>query len=149
MLHDKAFHFVKNPRYDGYQRGLDSMLYNFFDKKAADDAVKNEIIRNKELADELNKPIVRKFEKPMFGLFLWKVKKGIIITNALQKKLDESGHRTYKGSDFYNRPIKSWLEKNEIYSTHNDGKSVVAERFIRTLKNEIYKHMTSVSKKIV
>ena len=94
MLHDKAFHCVKNPRYDGYQRGLDSMLYNFFDKKAADDAVKNEIIRNKELADELNKPIVRKFEKPMFRLFLWKVKKGIIITNALQKKLDESGHRT-------------------------------------------------------
>ena len=125
------------------------MLYNFFDKKAADGAVKNEIIRNKELADELNKPIVRKFEKPMFRLFLWKVKKGIIITNALQKKLDESGHRIYKGGDFYNRPIKSWLEKNEIYSTHNDGKSVVAERFIRTLKNKIYQHMTSVSKKIV
>ena len=44
MLHDKAFHIVKNPRYVGYQRGLDSMLYNFFNKKAADGAVKNEII---------------------------------------------------------------------------------------------------------
>ena len=87
MLHDKAFHIIKNPRYDGYQRGLDSMFYNFFDKKAADGAVKNEIIRNKELADEFNTPIVRKFEKPMFGLFLWKVKKGIIITNALKKKI--------------------------------------------------------------
>ena len=43
--------------------------------------------------------------------------------------------------------MKSLLEKNiEMYSTHNKGKSVVAERFIRTLKNKIYKYMTSVSK---
>ena len=44
--------------------------------------------------------------------------------------------------------MKSWLEKNdiEIYSMHNEGKSVVAERFIRTLKNKIYKYMTSMSK---
>ena len=44
--------------------------------------------------------------------------------------------------------MKSWLEKNdiEIYSAHNEGKSVVAERFIRTLKNKIYKYMTSMSK---
>ena len=53
-----------------------------------------------------------------------------------------------KSSEFYNRSMKSWLEKNdiEIYSTHNEGKSVVAERFIRTLKNKIYKYMTSMSK---
>ena len=40
--------------------------------------------------------------------------------------------------------MKLWLQDNgiEMYSTHNDGKSVVAERFIRTLKNKIYKHMT-------
>ena len=45
-----------------------------------------------------------------------------------------------KSSKFYKRLIKSWLAQNaiEMYSTHNDGKSVVAERFIRTLKNEIY-----------
>ena len=44
--------------------------------------------------------------------------------------------------------MKSWVEKNaiEMYSTHNEGKSVVAERFIRTLKNKIYKYMASVSK---
>ena len=43
--------------------------------------------------------------------------------------------------------MKSWLEKNDIemFSTHNEGKSVVAERFIRTIKNKIYKHMTSIS----
>ena len=44
--------------------------------------------------------------------------------------------------------MKSWLEKIdvEMYSTHNEGKSVVAERFIRTVKTKIYKHMTAVSK---
>ena len=44
--------------------------------------------------------------------------------------------------------MKSWLEKNviEMYSTENEGKSVVAERFIRTLKNKIYKYMTLISK---
>ena len=46
--------------------------------------------------------------------------------------------------------MKSWLEKQDIemYSTHNVGKSVVAERFIRTLRNKIYKHMTSISKNL-
>ena len=52
-----------------------------------------------------------------------------------------------KGSEFYNNFIKKWL-KNVIkmYSTHDAGKSVVGERFIRNLKNKIYKHMTAVSK---
>ena len=46
--------------------------------------------------------------------------------------------------------MKSWLEKNnvEMYSTHNEEKSVVPERFIRTLKNKICKHMTAVSKTV-
>ena len=45
-----------------------------------------------------------------------------------------------EGSEFYNSSIKSWLEKNaiEMYSTHNEGKYVIAERFIRTLRNKIY-----------
>ena len=53
-----------------------------------------------------------------------------------------------KGSEFYNTSFKKWLQDNDIvmYSTHNEGKSVVAERFIRTLKNKIYKYMTSISK---
>ena len=56
----------------------------------------------------------------------------------------------HKGSEFYNRSMKSWLESNliEMYSTHNEGKSVVTERFIKTLKSKIYKYMTSVSKNI-
>ena len=46
--------------------------------------------------------------------------------------------------------MKSWLQDNdkEIYSTRNEGKSVVAERFIRILKNETYKYMTSVLKNV-
>ena len=46
--------------------------------------------------------------------------------------------------------LKKWLKDNnvEMYSTHNEGKSVVAERFIRTLKNKIYQHMTAISKNI-
>ena len=53
-----------------------------------------------------------------------------------------------KGSEFYNRSMKLWLEKNdtEMYSTHNEGKSVVAERFIRTIKNKVSKYMTSIPK---
>ena len=82
-----------------------------------------------------------------------KDKKGITITNAFQKTLDGSNRKPNKiwvdkGSKFYNRSMKSWLEKNaiEMYSTHNKGKPVVAERFIRTLKNKTYKGMTLISK---
>ena len=50
----------------------------------------------------------------------------------------------------HNKSIKSWLEKNaiELYSADNEGKSVVAERFIRILKNKISKYMTSLSKNV-
>ena len=56
-----------------------------------------------------------------------------------------------KGSEFYINSFKKWLKENgiEMYSTHNEGNSVVAERFIRTLKNKINKHMTVVSKKCI
>ena len=82
-------------------------------------------------------------------------KKGIIITDGFQKFLDESNRKRNKiwlgkGSKLYNRPMKLWLEKNGIerYSMHNAGKSVIAEIFIRTLKNKIYKYMTSISKTV-
>ena len=55
-----------------------------------------------------------------------------------------------KSSQFYNRSMKSFLQNNsiEMYSTHNEGKSIVAERFIRTLKNKIYKCTTSILKNV-
>ena len=62
LLPDKAFNITKNPKYDGYQHGLASMVYKFFDKKTSDRTVKNKIISNKEL-EELHKPIIKKFNK--------------------------------------------------------------------------------------
>ena len=55
-----------------------------------------------------------------------------------------------KGSEFYNNSFKKWLKDNDIemYSIHNKGKSIVAERFIRTLKNKIFKHMAAISKNV-
>ena len=85
-----------------------------------------------------------------------KERKGIKITNSFHRVLDESNRKPIKiwvdkGSKFYNRSTKLWLEKNaiEMYLTHNKEKSVVTERFFRTLKNKIYKYMTSISKKCV
>ena len=84
-----------------------------------------------------------------------KDKKGVNIVNASQKILKDSNRRpnktwSDKGSEFYNKSFKKWLKDNdiEIYSTNNEGKSVIAERFIRTLKNKIYKYMTSISKNV-
>ena len=55
-----------------------------------------------------------------------------------------------KGSEFYNSSFKKWLKDNDIemYSIHNEEKSVVAERFIRILKTKIFKYMTSISKNV-
>ena len=84
-----------------------------------------------------------------------KDRKAITITNDFQNFLKESNRKPNKiwvdkGGEFYNRSMKSCIGKNniEMYSTQNEGKSVVAERFIRTLKNKVYKYMTSTSKNV-
>ena len=84
-----------------------------------------------------------------------KDKKGVSIVDAFQKILDKSRRKPSKiwvdkGSEFFNNSFKKWLRDNDIemYSIHNEGKSVVAERFIRTLKNKIYKYMTAISKNV-
>ena len=60
VLRDKAFNIAKNPTYDGYQRGLASMVHKFFDKKSAGSGVaNNEIKQNLQLAKELHKPIMK------------------------------------------------------------------------------------------
>ena len=61
FLRDKAFNIAKNLKHDGYQRGLASMVYKFFDKKSAGNGIKIEIAQNQQLAEELHKPIIRKF----------------------------------------------------------------------------------------
>ena len=62
VLRDEAFNIAKDPKYDGYQRGLASMVYEFFDKKTVGRGVKS-IPQNEQLADELHKPIITKFKK--------------------------------------------------------------------------------------
>ena len=185
---DKTFNIAKDPKYDGYQRGLDSMVYKFFDKKTAGSGIKS-LPRNEQLVEELHKPIIRKFKKRkaysalkdniwgadladmqliskfnkgfrfllcvivIFSKYAWVVplkdKRSVSIVNAFQTILDDSKRKSNKiwvdkGSEFYNNSFKKWLQENDIamYSTHNEGKSIVAERFIRTLKNKIYKYMT-------
>ena len=61
VLRDKAFKIASDPKYDGYQRGLASMVYKFFDKKSKGSGITNE--SNYQLANELHKPIIRKFKK--------------------------------------------------------------------------------------
>ena len=62
-LRDETFNIVKNPKYDGYQRGLASMVYRFFDKKSKGGGVNMPLEFNKQLAKELHKPIIRKLKK--------------------------------------------------------------------------------------
>ena len=60
VLRDKEFNIAKDPKYDGYQWGLTSMVYKCFDKKTAGSGVKS-MPQNQQLAEELHKPIIRKF----------------------------------------------------------------------------------------
>ena len=87
--------------------------------------------------------------------YSFKDKVGVTITNAFQKIIDESNRKPNKmcvdkGSEFYNRSMKSFLQNGDIdmYSTHNEEKSVVAETIIRALENKIYTCMTSISKNV-
>ena len=84
-----------------------------------------------------------------------KDKNGISIVNAFNKIIKQSEKKPNKmwvdqGGEFYNNVFKKWLSDNEIimYSMYNEGKSVVAERFIRTLKNKLYKYMTATGKNV-
>ena len=94
----------------------------------------------------------------LLSKYVWivplKDKKGSSIVNAFQKIILE-GRKPNKiwvdqDGEFCNNSFKRFLKINniEMYSTYNEGKSVVAERFIRTLKNKIFKHMTVVSKNV-
>ena len=151
--------------------------------------------QNQQLAEELHKPITKKFKKrkihvafkdniwgtdladmqllrrynkgirfllcviDIFSKYAWVVplkdKKGGSIVTAFQSILKQSNRKPNKiwidkGSEFYNASFTKWLQDNDIvmYSTNNEGKSVVAERFIRMLKSKIYKYMTSISKNV-
>ena len=153
------------------------------------------IVSSSILADELHKPVIKKFNKrKVYSQFkdnIWGVdlaempslsrknkgikyllcaidfnskyafviplkdKKGISIVNAFDKIIKQSNRKPNKiwvdqGGEFYNNAFKKWLSDNDIimYSTYNEGKSVVAERFIRTLKNKLYKQITATGKNV-
>ena len=205
--HDSAYDIASNPKYDGYQRGLASMAYKFFDKKSTEEPsslertgsgfkkLKNTARNSSILADERHKPIIRKFHKrKVYSQFkdnIWGVdladmqslsrknkgikyllcaidlyskyafviplkdKKGISIVNAFDKIIKQSNRKPNKirvdqGGEFYNNVFEKRLSDNDIimYSMYNEGKSVVAEKFIRTLKNKLYKHMTATGKNV-
>ena len=95
----------------------------------------------------------------IFSKYAWvahlKDNKGVSIVAAFQSILKQSNGKPNKiwvdkDSEFYNASFKKWLRDNDIvmYSTNNEGKSVIAERFIRTLKSKIYKYMTLISKNV-
>ena len=191
-MRNKAFKIANDLKYDGYQRGLASVVYRFFDKKSSGSAVDAEA--NYQLANELHRQIIRKFKRlkvylsfrdniwgvdladmqslskynkgikyllcaiDLFSKYAWvipiKDKKGTSIVNAFKKIISE-GRKPNKiwvdqGSEFYNNSFKDFFKINntEMYSTYNEGKSVVAERFLRTLKNKIFKHIADISKNV-
>ena len=171
------------------------MVYKFFDKKSTGSGFKKLKNSSSILADELHKPIIRKFNKrKVYSQFednIWGVdladiqslsrknkdikyllcvidlyskyafviplkdKKGISIVNAFNKIKKQANKKPNKiwvdqGGEFYNNFFEKWLSDNDIimYSTYNEGKSVAAERFIRTLKNKLYKHMAATGKNV-
>ena len=193
VLKDGAFEIASDPQYDGYQRGLASMVCKFFDKKSSGSGVISK--SNVKLANELHKPVIKKFSKckvyTSFKDNIWGVdladmqvlsrqnkgikyllcvidlfskyafviplkdKKGASVVKRFKKIVNESGRRPNKiwadqGSEFYNKTFKNWLvdEGIEMYLTYNEGKSVVAERSIRTLKNKLYKHMAAIGRNV-
>ena len=154
------------------------MIYKFFDKKSKGAGIK--FMSSQQVAKELHKLIIRKFEKrrvyssfknniwgddladvqliskynkgiryllcaiDLFSIYAFVVplknEKGTTIANAFQNILENSKRKpnkiwTDQGSKLCNAHFKKWLKDNniEMYSTHNEGKYVVAERFIRTL----------------
>ena len=95
----------------------------------------------------------------IFSKYAWVVpskdKKDVSIVNTIQKVLNDSARKPNKiwidkGSELYNNSFKKWLKDNdtEMYLIRNEGKSVIAERFMTTLKTKIYRYMTSVSKNV-
>ena len=95
----------------------------------------------------------------LFSKYAWvislKNKKGDSIAEGFKQILDDSNRNPNKiwidhGNEFYNNKFKSFFKENDIEmnSTFNEGKSVIAERFIKTLKNKIYKYMTTIGKNV-
>ena len=197
VLNNKALKIATDPRVNGYQRGLASIVYKFFNERTKGSGINLQAnsLNNEILAEELHKPIIKIFKRrkvyssckdniwrvnladmqliskynkgiryllcviDLFSRYAWvialKNKKGESIVEGFENILDDSNRKPNKvwvdhGSEFYNNKFKKFLKENDIemYSTFNEGKSVVAERFIKTLKNKIYKHMITIGENV-
>ena len=203
VLKNKPLKIATDPRVNGYQRGLASMVYKFLNERTKGSGINNKrnLLVNSQLAEELYKPIIKNFKRrkvyssfkdniwgvdladmqliskynkgiryllcviDLFSRYAWviplKNEKEESIVEGFEKILDDSGNAKHSnrkpnkiwvdhGSEFYNNKFKSFLKENDIemYSTFNEGKSVVVEKFIKTLKNKIYKHIATIGKNV-
>ena len=194
VLKNKTLKIATDPRFNGYQGGLASMIYNFFNERTKGSGInlQESSLNNEVLAEGFHKPTIKNFKRrKVYSTFkdnIWGVnladmqliskynkgiryllcvidlfsryasviplknKNGDSIVEGFKKILNDSNRKPNKiwldhGSEFYNNKFKSFLKENdiEIYSTFNEGKSVVAERFIKT---QIYKHMTTIGENV-
>ena len=160
----KHFNTKLTPQNQQLAEDLHKPIIKNFEKRKVRTALKDNIWG----ADLADMQLLSKYNKgirfllcviDIFSKYAWVVplkdKKGVGIVAAFQSILKQSNKKPNKiwvdkGSEFYNASFKKWFQDNNIvmYSTKNEGKSVVAERFIRTLKSKIYKYMTSISNNV-
>ena len=124
VLPNKAFDIVKYPKYDGYQRGFASMIYRFFWWKncwwsrtlAHKSAIKTENVFNKELGEELHKPIIRKFkERKVHSPFIDNISGTDVADIQLIRKFNKGFRSLLCVIDFYSNyacviPLKAKKE---------------------------------------
>ena len=177
VLKNKAYKIAVNPKYDRFQTALASIVWKFFNEKSKK-VLSGSGLENEELADELHKPIIKKFKRrklyssfkdniwgvdladmtllstfnkrtkyllcviDLFSRYPWVVglkdNNRASIVNGFQSIFKKSNRKPNKiridhGSEFYNNAFKKFEKENDInmYSTHNEGKSVVAERLLK------------------
>ena len=113
-------------------------------------------MKSRSISNKGNKYLLGAID--LFSKYAWvisiKNKKGVSLVNTFQRIISEGRKPNEmwvdQGREFCNNSFKDFLKINniEMYATYNEGKSVVAEIFIRTLKNKIFKHMTAISKNV-
>ena len=115
VLRDKAFNIAKDQKDDGYHCGLASMVYKVFDKKSSGGTIKNEDILNKELAEELHKPVSRNSNKiKVHSLFIENIWGADLADMELISRFDKEFRFAIHINSKYARIIPL-IDKNGIY----------------------------------
>ena len=143
VLRDKAYNIANNPEYDGYQRGLASMVYKFFDKKSAakpsaKHAMRSGIVKNSSLilADELHKPVIKKFNKrKVYSQFkdnIWEV--DLADMQSLSKKNKGIKYLLCAIDLFSKYPIVVPLKEEKGISITNAFKKIIKQSGKKQIK---------------